>query len=105
MNATSAAPLSQHEEQSDVQRVISGAEQLLSEAGAAGGEKAAELRARAMQQLKALREKVAAAQEVALDKGKRAARATDDYVHGHPWQMIAAAVGVGVAIGLLLNRR
>jgi ElaB/YqjD/DUF883 family membrane-anchored ribosome-binding protein len=105
MNAKSAATLSHDEEQTDVQRVISGAEQLLSEASATGGEKAAELRGRAMQQLKALREKVATAQEVALDKGKRAARATDDYVHEHPWRIIAAAAGIGVAIGLLLNRR
>ena len=41
----------------------------------------------------------------AVDRAKEAARATDDYVHSHPWQAIGIAAGIGVAIGLLLNRR
>jgi len=105
MNATSEATLSRQEADSDVQRVISGAEELLQEAAAAGGEKGAELRGRALQQLKALREKLLAAQSAALTKGKLAARSTDEYVHEHPWRAIAAAAAAGVLVGLLLGRR
>ena len=39
------------------------------------------------------------------DKTKEVARATDDYVHEHPWPAIGAAVGVGLVIGLLIGRR
>ena len=56
---------------------------------AATGEKAAELRARALEQLKALRERLHEAQAVALERSKAAAHATDEYVHDHPWRSIA----------------
>jgi len=104
MNA-STSTLSHDEQQTDVQRVISGAEDLLREAATTGGEKGAELRERALGQLRALRERVADAQHAALEKTRAAAHAADDYVHEHPWRVIAAAAGIGVAIGLLLNRR
>ena len=41
----------------------------------------------------------------AVDRAKAAARYTDDYVHDHPWQAIGIAAGVGLAVGLLMNRR
>ena len=40
----------------------------------------------------------------ALAKGKAAARVTDDYVHENPWRSIGVAFGVGVLIGVLVNR-
>jgi ElaB/YqjD/DUF883 family membrane-anchored ribosome-binding protein len=33
------------------------------------------------------------------------ARATDDYVHEHPWKSIGVAAGVGLLVGLLIGRR
>ncbi|MDQ1316092.1 MAG: hypothetical protein QG662_2201, partial [Pseudomonadota bacterium] len=36
---------------------------------------------------------------------KAAAKATDEYVHVHPWQAIGVAASVGVVIGLLIGRR
>ncbi len=105
MNAKSAASLSRDQMESDVQRVISGAEDMLEEAASSSGEKAAELRGRALEQLSALRKRMYAAQETVVEKSKLAARATDDYVHDHPWRSMAAAASVGVLIGLLLNRR
>jgi len=91
--------------QSEVDKAISGAEDMLSQAASATGEKAAELRDRALQQLKALRERLNDAQDVAMQKGKAAAIATDDYVHDNPWRSILAAASVGVVIGLLIARR
>jgi len=85
--------------QSEVDKAISGAEDMLSQAASATGEKAAELRDRALQQHKALRERLGDAQDVALKKGKAAAIATDDYVHDNPWRSILAAASVGVVIG------
>jgi len=49
--------------------------------------------------------KMAEAQAALLAKSKAAAKATDEYVHTHPWQSIGAAAGVGLVIGLLIGRR
>ena len=101
---TAAAGLSD-EVQSDVSKAIAGAEDMLSQAANATGEKAAELRGRALEQLKALRAHLKDAQAVALDKSKAAAHATDDFVHDNPWRSIVAAASVGVVVGLLISRR
>ena len=93
------------EMESDVNRAISGAEDMLAQAANSTGEKAAELRGRALEQLKALRGRLQDAQAAALRQSKAAARATDDYVHDHPWRAIGVAAGVGVLIGLLIGRR
>lgn len=91
--------------QSDVNQAISGAEDMLTQAANATGEKAAELRGRALEQLKALQARLKDAQSAALEKSKAAAHATDDYVHDNPWRSIVAAAGVGVLLGLLIARR
>jgi ElaB/YqjD/DUF883 family membrane-anchored ribosome-binding protein len=105
MNAKATPAPTTDEVQSEVKRAISGAEDMLAQAAAATGEKAAELRGRALEQLRALRESLADAQAVALKKSKEAARVTDEYVHENPWRSIVAAAGVGVLIGLLIARR
>jgi ElaB/YqjD/DUF883 family membrane-anchored ribosome-binding protein len=101
MNTKSANLSSEME--SDVSKAISGAEDMLAQAASSTGEKAAELRARALEQLKALRGRLHDAQERALRQSKAAARATDEYVHDNPWRAIGVAAGVGVLIGLLIG--
>jgi len=103
MNTRSAGLSSEME--SDVSKAISGAEDMLAQAASSTGEKAAELRGRALEQLRALRGRLHDAQAVALRQSKAAVRATDDYVHDHPWRAIGVAAGVGVLIGLLIGRR
>jgi len=90
---------------SDIKSVLADAEDLLKQAAAATGERASELRETAMTRLKQAKEKAADAQVVVIERGKKAARATDDYVHEHPWASIGIAAGVGMVIGLLINRR
>lgn len=89
----------------DVQKAIRSAEDMFHQAASAGGDKAVELRERAMEQLRVLREKLHDAQDSVVAKSKAAARATDDFVHDHPWKSIATAAAVGMVVGLLLNRR
>jgi ElaB/YqjD/DUF883 family membrane-anchored ribosome-binding protein len=36
---------------------------------------------------------------------KRAAAATDEYVHENPWTVIGVAAGLGLVIGVLLGQR
>jgi len=90
---------------SDIKTVLSDAEDLLKQAASATGERASELRETALTRLKQAKEKAADAQVVVVERGKKAARATDDYMHEHPWASIGIAAGVGVLIGLLINRR
>lgn len=104
MNAKVTATLADDVE-SDVSKAISGAEEMLTQAASATGEKAAELRGRALEQLKALRERLADVQHTAVEKSRAAAHATDDYVHDHPWRSILAAASLGVVVGLLISRR
>lgn len=93
----------------DFNEVINDTEQLLKSVSSAGGEKAQALRTTIEQNLKAAQERLAQLEETALERTRAAAKATDEYVRGHPWQSIAiaAAIGaiVGVVVGLLLNRR
>jgi ElaB/YqjD/DUF883 family membrane-anchored ribosome-binding protein len=63
------------------------------------------LRARIRDRLDTAKERLADAQHEAVERAKRAAGATDDYVHSHPWQALGAAAAVGVAIGVLIGRR
>jgi ElaB/YqjD/DUF883 family membrane-anchored ribosome-binding protein len=60
----------------------------------------------------AARERLAAALDVAREtrhkleeRVKRGAQATDRMVREHPYQSVGAAFGVGLFIGILLNRR
>ena len=88
-----------------VKTSLNDAENLLREAAGTTGDKAAELRDRAMVSLKRTREALYDAQDAVLERGRRAARATDDYVHDNPWQAISIAGVTGLLVGLLISRR
>ncbi len=105
MNVKATASNFATDVQSDVSKAIAGAEDMLTQAASATGEKAAELRGRALEQLKALQARMKDVQGAAVEKGKAAAHATDDYVHENPWRSIVAAASVGVVVGLLIARR
>ena len=105
MNAKATTATADEDSDSAVDKAIAGAEDMLAQAAASTGEKAAELRGRALEQLRALRERLHDAHHAALEKGKAAAHATDDYVHDHPWRSIVAAASIGVVVGLLIARR
>ena len=88
-----------------VKSSLSDAENLLREAANATGDKASELRERAMTSLKRTREALYDAQDAVLEGGRKAARATDDYVHDNPWQAIGIAGVTGLLLGLLICRK
>ena len=104
MSTLSAAALAEQVE-TDVRKAVRGAEDMLTQAANATGDKAVELRAQALTQLKVLRERLNDAQATALRQGKAATRATDEYVHENPWRSIVAAASIGVVVGLLVARR
>ena len=68
--------------------------------------------ARVDEVMEGLRARLAEAKEKALDltdtataRGKEVARSTDDYVHAHPWQVIAGVGVSGILIGMLCSSR
>jgi ElaB/YqjD/DUF883 family membrane-anchored ribosome-binding protein len=89
--------------------VVADTEKLLKSVANAGGEQAGALRASAQRSLDKAKEGLLDFQQLASDGSKAAAQATDEYVHKHPWRAVGVAAGltavVGLAIGLLLNRR
>lgn len=89
----------------DFKVVVADAEALLKATASQGGEKMAEVRAKAEESLRVAKVKMAEAQAALLAKTKEAARATDVYVHENPWRAIGVAASVGLVIGLLIGRR
>jgi ElaB/YqjD/DUF883 family membrane-anchored ribosome-binding protein len=90
---------------SDLRIVVADAEELLRATAGQMGEKAVIARERIQESLRVAKDKLARAEEVVIDKTKAAARATDDYVHDHPWGAVGIAAAVGLVIGMLISRR
>ena len=89
----------------DLRVVIADAEELLRATAGQMGEKAVVARERIQESLRIAKDKLSRAEEVVVDKTKAAARATDDYVHDHPWGAVGIAAAVGLVIGMLISRR
>lgn len=89
----------------DFKAVVADAEALLKATAGQSGEALAAARARAGESLAAAKAKMGEAEAALVGKTKAAAKATDEYVHVHPWQAIGIAASVGMVIGLLIGRR
>jgi ElaB/YqjD/DUF883 family membrane-anchored ribosome-binding protein len=89
----------------DFKVVVADAEALLKATVNTGGEKVAEIRAKAEESLGIAKARMAEAQSAVLAKTKEAAKATDVYVHENPWRSVGFAASIGVVIGLLIGRR
>ncbi|MCE1242133.1 DUF883 family protein [Oryzomicrobium sp.] len=90
---------------SDLKVVVADAEELLKATASQAGEKAAELRTRIQDRLRDAKVRLADAEAALIDTTKAAARATDDFVHDHPWKAVGVAAAVGLVIGVLIGRR
>jgi len=89
----------------DFKVVVADAEALLKVTAGQGGEVMAATRAKVLESLETAKAKMIDAERALVVKTKAAAKATDEYVHVHPWQSIGVAAAVGVVVGLLIGRR
>jgi ElaB/YqjD/DUF883 family membrane-anchored ribosome-binding protein len=105
MNARPSSEAAKENLIDSVKSSLNDAESLLREAAASTGDKAAELRDRALASLKRTREALYEVQDAVVERGRKAARATDDYVHDNPWQAIGIAGITGLLLGMLISRR
>jgi ElaB/YqjD/DUF883 family membrane-anchored ribosome-binding protein len=87
----------------DMKAVIEDAEELLKATAGAAGERVSAARARAEETLRAAKSKLADVD--VIGHAKDAARATDDYVHEHPWSAVGVAAVAGLLVGVLISRR
>ena len=90
---------------SDMKLVIADAEEILRATANQAGEKVGELRVRIQERLRDAKIRLQDAEAALVDKTKAAARATDDFVHEHPWQAVGVAAAIGLALGVLIGRR
>ncbi len=89
----------------DLKSLISDAEELLKLTADQQGGKLDDLRARINSRVAIAKDRLADAEAAIVASGQKAARATDDYVHDHPWQSVGVAAGVAFLLGLLVSRR
>ncbi|MDP2240827.1 MAG: DUF883 family protein [Burkholderiales bacterium] len=102
---TTETAVSKEKLMQDLKIVIGDAEELLRATATQAGEKAAAAREKIQDSLHRAKIKLAEAEDVMIDQAKQAARATDEYVHEHPWKAVGVAAGIGLIIGLLIGRR
>jgi len=89
----------------DFNVVVADAEALLKATANQGGEKLAEVRAKAEDSLRAVKARLGEAQAVMLARTRAAAKAADVYVHDNPWNAVGVAASIGLVIGFLIGRR
>ena len=89
----------------DLKSVAASAEALLAATAGDASERVRDARRRAGETLDKARARLAEFEEDLKERATAAAHEVDDYVHENPWPAIAAAVGIGALIGLLLARR
>ncbi len=85
----------------DLRTLVHDAEQLLKSGVGEAGEKAAELRAR-------LQASIAKAKETCQrleDRAIAGAKAADRVIRAHPYESMGVALGFGLLLGVLINRR
>ena len=89
----------------DLKIVIADAEELLRATASQAGEKVSAAREKIQDSLRHAKDKLAEVEDILIDKGEEAVRATDEYVHDHPWKAVGIAAGIGLVIGMLISRR
>jgi ElaB/YqjD/DUF883 family membrane-anchored ribosome-binding protein len=89
----------------DFKVVVADAEALLKATANQGGEKLAEVRAKAEESLQIAKTRIADAQDQLVARTKATAMATDVYVHENPWKAVGFGAAVGLVTGLLIGRR
>jgi ElaB/YqjD/DUF883 family membrane-anchored ribosome-binding protein len=62
------------------------------------------IRSKALKTLAGAKEGIADFEDVLTDKAEAAAKGTDHFVHGHPWESVGLAAGLGLIIGLIIRR-
>lgn len=90
---------------SDLKLVLADAEELVKLTASDASGKLADVRSRLGEHVGTAKERLSELEDVVVTKTKEVAKATDHYVHEHPWQSIGIAAGVAFLLGMLSSRR
>lgn len=88
----------------EMSSVVADAQEMLKRANNESGDRARELRAQVESKLLKAKLRLQEIHGQALDRGRAAARVTDDYVHENAWQALGAAALIGLLIGIAVGR-
>ncbi len=89
----------------DVNILLKDAQTLFRSAAAMTGDKADEMRKRAMSLVDTATTHSQELQNFAIASGKEAALSANTYVKENPWRAVATAVGFGLVAGFILGSR
>jgi ElaB/YqjD/DUF883 family membrane-anchored ribosome-binding protein len=104
-NATDRSEAALRQRASELHKFIDDVEELIGKVSDRGEGDVSNLRRKLESSIGRARSAAKAGMEAATDGTRRAARATNDYVHHNPWTSIGIAAGTGLLAGLLLARR
>lgn len=90
---------------SDFKALLSEGEALFKSAAGSGDHALAAARDQFKAQLATAKARYTELQDATVQQAKRAATATDEYVHVNPWTSVAVAGGVGLLVGMLIMTR
>ena len=90
-----------HNLRKDLRAIARDTEALLEATSGETNRRVIDARVRAQESLERMRARFT--DDEWLEPARRAARASDEFVHEHPWGLIGAVAGAGLIIGLLLR--
>jgi ElaB/YqjD/DUF883 family membrane-anchored ribosome-binding protein len=85
--------------------LLSDLEHLIGTATSMSSDELAKAKSALGARIDAARSTIGHASDVVIDRAKRSARATDEFVTERPWQSVGIAAAAALAIGYLLGRR
>lgn len=89
----------------DLKILMADAEDLMRATASQAGEKISAAREKVQDSLDRAKSKLGDIEDVVMDSGRQAARATDEYVQANPWRAVGIAAAIGLVVGLLVSRR
>jgi len=90
---------------SDFQRVMDDIDALVNAGGTQVEGEVKAIRERLRERLDDTRRRIGDLQDQGVERARRAAHHTDEYVREHPWQAVGAGAALGLLIGVLVARR
>ena len=89
----------------DFQRVMEDIDALLNAGGTKVEGEVKAIRERLRERLDDTRRRISDLQNEGVERARRAAHQTDEYVHDHPWHAVGVGAALGLLIGVLVARR
>jgi len=89
----------------DFERVMDDINALIGAAGAKVDSEVGAIRERLRERLDDTRRRLGDLQQEGIERARRAAHHTDEYVRDHPWHAVGVAAALGLVVGVLIARR